>query len=77
MELHNSNLQAVITLQKGRPGARKVRGPLFSVPKQSNLKKSHCYRGNNFLVYQNKVISKKQKKDLNFREATVKCSEIV
>ena len=46
LDLHY--LSTVMALQKGDPGARKVRGPLFGVP--SYLKKAfaNCHRGSHF-----------------------------
>ena len=41
-----------MALQKRGPGARNVRGPLFSVLKKRGLK--------TFLVYESKVITKKK-----------------
>ena len=62
-------------LQKRGPGVRKIKAPLFSVPRQSNLlKKRSLLQANHFLVYQNKIISKKV---FILGGANVKCSKTV
>ena len=64
-----------MALQKGEPGARKLRGPLSVLRSKAISKKKLLIRGTRFLVYRNKVIS--LKKGLHFRGATIYCSETV